>query len=249
MERTFCTTNQECSLGGNAAASCALVGDFTLGNSYGTVPCNLCPSSQPIGLVTETSSSGSVGVCTCLQQPTPLQSCSRSDLSMRAFPDASQMCAVSLHAGASSRSVSALYDWSYLAACPCILISASNAYCYEVGGHGLMVVGHGVVKTSSSFSVGRRRRLLSSTPNASHDSYFRHSQVEILMQGVGAFARWNHTAEPCSKLVQAFVQDRGMLGVLDMEMLESCIHWSKVGQSIIADLNLTHMEGGEDDCC
>ena len=54
------------------------------------------------------------------------------DISMRVVPDASQMCAVSLHAGASSRSVSARYDWNYLAAAPCILISMANAYCYEV---------------------------------------------------------------------------------------------------------------------
>ena len=60
------------------------------------------------------------------------------------------MCAVSLHAGASSRSVSALYDWNYLAAAPCLLISMSNAYCYEVSGYGLMVVGHCVIKTSST---------------------------------------------------------------------------------------------------
>ena len=57
---------------------------------------------------------------------------------------------MSLHAGASSRSVSALYDWNYLAAAPCLLISMSNAYCYEVSGYGLMVVGHCVIKTSST---------------------------------------------------------------------------------------------------
>ncbi len=51
---------------------------------------------------------------------------------MRVVPDASQMCAVSLHTGASSRSVSALHDWGFLAAAPCIMISMGNAYCYEV---------------------------------------------------------------------------------------------------------------------
>ena len=64
------------------------------------------------------------------------------------------MCAVSLHAGASSRSVSALYDWNYLAAAPCVLISMSNAYCYEVSWYCLMVVRHGVVKTSSTLFGG-----------------------------------------------------------------------------------------------
>jgi hypothetical protein len=51
--------------------------------------------------------------------------------------------AVLLHTGASSLSVSVLYKWTslsvsvlhkwnYLAAEPCILISMSNAYCYQV---------------------------------------------------------------------------------------------------------------------
>jgi hypothetical protein len=63
-------------------------------------------------------------------------------------PDASQTFAVSLHAGASSRSVSAPYDWNYLAAAPCVLISMSNSYCYEVNCYGLMVVWHGVARSS-----------------------------------------------------------------------------------------------------
>ena len=58
--------------------------------------------------------------------------CSRMDLRQHVVPDASQLCAVSLHAGASSRTVSAQYDWNYLAAAPCILISMGNAYCYEI---------------------------------------------------------------------------------------------------------------------
>ena len=54
------------------------------------------------------------------------------DLQQRVVQDALQLCAVSLHAGASSRTVSAQYDWNYLAAEPCILISMGNAYCYEI---------------------------------------------------------------------------------------------------------------------
>lgn len=135
-KKTLCTSNQECTLAGDSAATCAFVGDFSLGISYGSIPCNLCASSEPICLVTESSSSSpkvSVGACTCLLQATPLQSCSAKDLSLRVVPDASQMCAVSLHSGASSRSVSSIYDWNYLAATPCILISMANAYCYDVG--------------------------------------------------------------------------------------------------------------------
>jgi hypothetical protein len=294
-ERTFCTTNQECLLGGQAAPSCALVGDFTLGNSYGSLPCSLCPSSEPVCLVTDTSSQGTVGVCTCLQQPTPLQSCSSADLSMRVFPDASQMCAVSLHSGASSRSVSALYDWNFLATCPCILISASNAYCYEVSGYGMLVVGHGLVRTSSSLFLGDsgRRRLLSLHPSsangflhANHSAYggnnttsgsekfFERARLQIIHEGVISFARWDHTAQPCRGLAEAFlsaVKEEGVpptgssegvsMGVLDTEALESCIHWREVGRSIIRTLNLTSMRSSthlqhkageveeEEDCC
>ena len=136
VERTYCTSNQECILTGEASATCSLVGDFSLGTSYGSIPCNLCPTSEPICLVTDSSTNsggdGVVGACTCLQPTPPLQSCSRADLAMRVVPDASQMCAVSLHAGASSRSISALYEWGFLAATPCIMISMGNAYCYEV---------------------------------------------------------------------------------------------------------------------
>ncbi len=135
QERTYCTSNQECMLGGDAAATCALVGDFSLGTSYRSISCNMCPVSEPTCLVSKGSSSsadGAVGVCSCLQEGLVLQRCSSKDLSLRVVPDASQLCAVSLHSGASSRSVSALYDWNYLATAPCILISMSNAYCYEV---------------------------------------------------------------------------------------------------------------------
>ena len=243
-ERTYCTTNQECQLGGDAAASCALVGDFSLGISYGSVPCNLCPSSQPICLVTDSSggSSGTVGVCTCLQQQTPLQSCARSDLSLRVVPDASQMCAVSLHAGASSRSVSALYDWNYLAAAPCVLISMSNAYCYEVNGYGLMVVGHGVVKTTSTLFAdvtggSSRRRLLEYVVEEKYSQARQRQEDEeraLILADIASFQAWNHTAEPCSALVEEFVaraSGRGVNGsapievgsVLDMHTLKECV--------------------------
>ncbi len=43
--------------------------------------------------------------------------------------------------------VCALYDWNYLAATQCVLISPSYVYCYQVSGYGLLVVGHGMVKT------------------------------------------------------------------------------------------------------
>jgi hypothetical protein len=127
-----------------------------------------------------------------------------------------------------------------IAATPCVLISASKAYCYEVGGYGLMVVGHGVVKTSSSlFMEGGRRRLL---------SVIRQRRDEVLMRGVQAFSEWNHTAALCNRLVEAFLHGT-LEGVLDMEALEGCIHWREVGRSIIHYLNLTSMTEHGWDCC
>lgn len=181
---------------------------------------------------------------------------------MRVIPDASQMCAVSLHAGASSRSVSALYDWNYLAAAPCILISMSNAYCYEIGGYGLVVVGHGVVRTSSSLMLlGTRRRLLLLADEGYDDDNdginngtSSGTKSPSLTETIQSFQAWNHTAEPCSGLVHEFVAKGRLLGVLDMQALEQCVQWRRVGQSIIRDFNLTRMmtgngNSGAESCC
>ena len=273
LERTACTTNQECALEGDAAAMCSSVGDFSLSNSYGSIPCNLCTSSQPICLVSDSSSSssGARGTCACMLQRTPFQSCSRKDLSMRVVPDASQLCAVSLHAGASSRSVSALYDWNYLAAAPCVLISMSNAYCYEVGGYGLMVVGHGVVKTSSSIlsvGSGNRRRLLSDSSSQwdnGGNGTSLHQQIKLQLDSF--LSGWSHVKEPCRTLASEFqrvylvmsnssqglapwmdVQWRqhGGLSRMEVMQLEGCIHWRVVGRNMVQALNLS---SSSNDCC
>jgi hypothetical protein len=251
VERTYCTSNQECSLGGEAAPSCSLVGDFTLGTSYGSVPCNLCPSSQPICLVTDSSSASTVGVCTCIQQRTPLQSCSAVDTGLRVVPDAGQMCAVALHTGASSRSVSAMYDWNYLAATPCILISMSNVYCYSVGGYGNLVVGHGVVKTDFNImSSSGARRLLSEDEDENKD---------LVLEGILEFRSWNQTSEPCNLLVSAYVDwyrnSTKRMGVVDMHVLGRCVHWRRVGRGIMRSIftlgNATSNSSGHEneDCC
>lgn len=264
VERTACTTNQECALEGDAAAMCSLVGDFSLGTSYGSIPCNLCTSSQPLCLVTDSSSASNnvAGVCACMQQRPQLQSCSRADLAMRVVPDASQLCAVSLHAGASSRSMSALYDWNFLAATPCVLISMGNAYCYEVGGYGLMVVGHGVVRTVSP--IGGRRLLQDGVESIPvHES--------IMMQLESFQSGWNHTKEPCRTLASEFQRvyvlmnattatlegwmdtqwrQHGGLSMMEVMQLEqACIHWRVVGRSMIQSLNLTSMAAATNDCC
>lgn len=197
---------QECTLSGAAEATCALVGDFSLGISYGSMPCNLCPSSEPVCLVSDSSSAaGVVGTCSCMQQATPLMSCSRLDLSLPVVPDASQMCAVSLNSGTTSRSVSAMYDWNYLAVAPCVMISMGASYCYEVGGYGLMVVGHGVVRTTSSLigdSTSMRRRLLGmGFQNATKDAKPLYSDLHEALTPLGS---WNHTTDPCKMLVSEF---------------------------------------------
>jgi hypothetical protein len=125
----------------------------------------------------------------------------------------------------------------------------------------MLVVGHGVVRTSSSLFIGEggRRLLLSwvhhqARLNASGGGYFSSNsdeqfaqkRMQILTQGALAFSAWNHTAQPCRALVEALLlsdgEDGGRgLGVLDAEALESCIHWREVGLGIITSLNLTSM--------
>lgn len=262
-ERTFCTSNQECALGGaESPAMCALVGDFSLGTSYGSIPCNLCPSSQPICLVADSSAASTtpVGTCTCMQQQQPLQACSSRDLAMRVVPDASQMCAVTLHTGSSSRSVSAQYDWNFLAAAPCVLISMANAYCYQVSGYGTLVVGHGVVKTSASLFGGGARRLLGIPENR------QDSQLQALVRNLTSFgpSGWDHVAEPCATLAReleagyaalsqaerANATRRSVaLGVIDMLTVRECVRWRMVVRDAFDSLNLTSVKDHDDDCC
>ncbi len=131
------------------------------------------------------------------------------------MPDASQMCAVTLHTGTSSRSVNALYDWNFLAASPCVLISMANAYCYQVSGYGTMVVGHGVVKTTSRlFGDGRRRRLLSSDlPSSAEDPAV--SEAHLLRSDIASFSRgWEHVSEPCASLAREFAHGYDEAGIL-----------------------------------
>jgi hypothetical protein len=195
--------------------------------------------------VTDSSSASTVGVCTCLQQRTPLQSCPAVDMGLRVVPDAGQMCAVALHTGASSRSVSAMYDWNYLATTPCILISMSNAYCYAVGGYGNLVVGHGVVKTAFNI-LSSGRRLLSDDEDENKD---------LVLEGILEFRSWNHTSEPCNLLVSAYADGYKnstmmRMGVVDMHVLQRCIHWRRVGRGIMGSvLRLGNATNDSSDCC
>lgn len=69
LERTYCTSNGECVLQGDAASMCALVGDFQTGESFGTLQCNQCITSQPVCLISGRDSSK--GVCSCMLQVFP----------------------------------------------------------------------------------------------------------------------------------------------------------------------------------
>jgi hypothetical protein len=106
-----------------------------------------------------------------------------------------------------------LYEWNFLAAAPCIRISMSNAYCYNVSRYGLMVVGHGVVGDSERIALldrlgtlvgsrgqgGASRRLLGSS---SSGGSYQDAWVEHLLEDVMLFSdAWNHTASPCNELV------------------------------------------------
>ena len=66
LERTYCTSNAECLLQGEAASMCALVSDFSTGESYGTLQCSQCVTSQAVCLVTGRDTSK--GVCSCMLQ-------------------------------------------------------------------------------------------------------------------------------------------------------------------------------------
>lgn len=95
----------------------------------------------------------------------------------------------------------------------------------------MRVVGHGIVRTVSPISAGRRRLLEFTAED--------HTQWhwDSILAGIESFEAWNHTSKPCSTLAQAFVDGysakdsastiKGM-GVVDIDTLERCIHWRKV---------------------
>jgi hypothetical protein len=143
----------------------------------------------------------------------------------------------------------------------------SNAYCYSVSGYGNMVVGHGLVKTSSSL-FSARRMLLSADEGPQDDSgnlssswkvHERGVPTDPLLDGIRSFAAWNHTQEPCSLLVLAYTENKTSLGVLDMHALGRCLHWRKVGKGIVDRIEglrnvSSHSPSGgetrnESDCC
>ena len=128
-------------------------------------------------------------------------------------------------------------DFGSLAAAPCVLISASNAYCYNVPGYGYLVVGLGIVDVSY-----RRRRLLSWDSDAG-DGEISYAELQ---QQVLAFGGWNATARPCNILASAALHGRN-LSVVDTDVLQTCVFWRQAGDDAIRELNLTSVMGNEDE--
>ena len=86
--------------------------------------------------------------------------------------------------------------------------------------YGLLVVGHGIVKTTSTLGGGLTRRLLffgngSDVPSSLH-------------RDVASFSDWAHVSKPCSTLAAAWMEKDHPMGVVDIDTLEGCVHWRKV---------------------
>ena len=157
-------------------------------------------ASQPTCHVLDGSSR--VGTCSCMQQQTPLQSCSVTSAGRSVMPDASQMCTVSIRGGSrrnggnDASSLNIFYDWNSLSTTPCVLISSGNSYCYNVGSYGYLVVGHGIANTDPFASFGSQRRLFQdigkntsafmiggdTTTNNNSDWHPRIAQPSLFMQ-------------------------------------------------------------------
>ena len=157
-ERQFCTTNDECRIQGrDNPAICALVSDFTTGESFGSMECQDCSTTTPVCHILDTNSR--VGVCSCMQSRVLISGCEGSSLGADVFPNPADLCGVNLDRGARS-TTNFYYDWSRLATAPCALINPSQAWCYDTGSEqGYVVVGNSLIETGliPTFGSGRRR--------------------------------------------------------------------------------------------
>jgi hypothetical protein len=167
------------------------------------------------------------------EQATPVQSCSPADKGLRVTADASQMCSVSLNDRREfASSSSATMAWNSLAVAPCVMLSQANTKCYSVPDYGgYLVVGLGVIQTSSSSSSisGRRRLLFSGQDN---ETLSLEDEVEQL-------GPWNQTANPCRLLA---LHAAKLTSVSDLEAMKRCMHWKRAGKRALMLLNVTqHM--------
>jgi hypothetical protein len=217
-----CTHNSECLVQGNTPPQCALVNDFTTSRSYGTLQCPMCPSDAVCHI---TDGSKGIGKCSCLQQGVFLSKCLPTAQFMTIFLDPSAMCAVSTDAN-SNRGMNAYFNWGDLATAPCALLNSHNAQCYRTDKMGYIVVGHGVHSTTL---LGRRLLGVS----GGDDTGDWQLASEIL-----EFDSWNHTAEPCRMLANAYTQG-AHLSITEEANLESCVKNRQFGNLTINTLNIT----------
>jgi hypothetical protein len=213
-----CTTNSECEIQGSDPTHCALVNDFTTGASYGTLQCQACPSTNtPVCLISDRSN---VGRCSCLlQSQVTMQKC--SDVGTRGFPDAAGLCAISTDTHATSKT-NVISSWPNLAVIPCALMGVSSSVCSRTPGMGDIVV----MSRSSN-----NRRLLSEDQG---------NPVWTLQDEFEKFTDWNHTADPCKMLANAYASG-SHISITEEAQLEWCVRQRIFGNSTILQLNLTSM--------
>lgn len=163
-QQTYCTSNAECALiqDEEDPPYCALVGDYTTGYSYGSLPCQACLSSQPVCHTLDPEST--FGTCTCLSTAPTLLTCPSSEVGRPvSLLSADSLCLTSL-SPSSWYNAEAFYGWETLATTPCAVVPPGNAYCYRVDSYGPLVVG---LRTNLQFlprnpAAAARRRLLGS---------------------------------------------------------------------------------------
>ena len=110
------------------------------------------------------------------------------------------------------------------------------------------MVGLGVVDTS----YRRRMRRLLFSQDDEEDGEFDEDDdgdayYESLRRQVLSFHRWNANARPCNVLAHAVAFERN-LSIVDMDVLQGCVYWRKVGMEAITskELNLTSVIAKED---
>ena len=121
-------------------------------------------------------------------------------------------------------------DWNSLAVGPCILISQANARCYNVPSYGYLVVGLGMIQTSSSpsSSMSGRRRLLSSLLMTN----------ETQEAEAANWSGWETTASPCKDL--ALLGMDNLSSVTDREAWKRCLRWRSIGRHVLQSLNVSY---------
>ena len=202
--------------------------------SFGSLQqCTMC-AAPPVCLM---GSSQQSGECTCLTTGgLGVHLC--STLGKAVYPGAGELCGY-------VQDSSPYLAWSEMALVVCGTVI--NPVCTEVLSESqdtiFMAVGAHLRAGSHS------RRLLGETWDESPDiplTFSAQNPVEeVTPEGLYAAVtgeEWNHTAAPCSALAHQYKQ-KERLGPVDEAALHGCVYWRRVGRRIIADHNLSALEG------